>query len=57
MLPGGLASYPTLYQGKDEGKKEKGEGGFLLGKIATASRKDSLRKLKKSRDQYHQILS
>ncbi len=47
MLPSGLASYPTLYQGKDEGKKGKGGGEFLLGKIATASRKNSLRKLKK----------
>jgi hypothetical protein len=26
MLPGGLASYPTLYQGKDEGKRKKGRG-------------------------------
>jgi hypothetical protein len=33
MLPSGLASYPTLYQEKDEGEKGKrGEGEFLLGK-------------------------
>ncbi len=33
---------------KMKGKRKKGEGEFLLGKIATASRKDSLRKLKKN---------